>query len=99
MFTVTLGFEGSGNDSTRKPLGYAYSVMPSTEVSFCTPGGRLCDSSGAATSRRVKIGIRALVCMVSPGLWRLYIPAHSGRNAATPCNLPRYTLRTGRFPG
>src|ERR1700682_3209303 len=40
MFTVTLGFDGSGNNSTRRPLGNEYSVMPPTDAFFSTPCGR-----------------------------------------------------------
>src|ERR1022692_4213349 len=35
MLTVSLGLELSGNRRTCSPLGKAYSVMPSTEVTFC----------------------------------------------------------------
>src|SRR5262249_30268062 len=38
-FTVTFGFDESGNSSTRRPFGKSYSVSPSTDGPFCTPGG------------------------------------------------------------
>src|SRR5438552_2911481 len=34
MFTVMVGFEGSGKSSTCRPLGRRYSVMPSTSPIF-----------------------------------------------------------------
>src|SRR5512141_1733245 len=34
MLTVTVGFDGSGKSSTRRPLARRYSVMPSTSVAF-----------------------------------------------------------------
>src|SRR5262245_59706593 len=34
MFTVTVSFDASGNSSTRSPLPRAYSVMPSTLVTW-----------------------------------------------------------------
>src|ERR1051326_1026105 len=40
MLTVIFGLEASGNSSTCRPLGSAYSVMPSTLVTWVTPCGR-----------------------------------------------------------
>src|SRR5689334_13268642 len=34
MLTVTVGLDGSGKRSTRKPFGRRYSVMPSTSATF-----------------------------------------------------------------
>src|SRR5215469_4727089 len=51
MFTVTLGFESSGNSSTRRPLGKAYSVIPSAAVTLRTPSGRVCAQAIAANNR------------------------------------------------
>src|SRR5688572_3341156 len=34
MLTVIVGLDGSGNISTRRPLGRRYSVMPSTSVTL-----------------------------------------------------------------
>ena len=36
-----LGLGGSGNSSTCRPLGKAYSVMPPMEAFFWTPSGRV----------------------------------------------------------
>src|SRR5215469_57950 len=57
MLTVSLGLEGSGNNSTRNPLGKVYSVMPSTEAPFWTPGGNTWENREAATVRAIS-GIR-----------------------------------------
>ncbi len=39
MLTVIVGFDGSGNSSTCRPLASRYSVMPSTEAP-CGNAGR-----------------------------------------------------------
>src|ERR1700687_1248169 len=39
MLTVVLACEASGNSSTRRPLPRRYSVMPSTDGPWLTPGG------------------------------------------------------------
>ena len=38
MFTVVVGFDGSGKSSTRSPLGSEYSVIPSTDATFVSAG-------------------------------------------------------------
>src|SRR6266851_1112455 len=60
MFTVTLGWDASGNSKTCSPLGSEYSVMPSTDVIFCTPAGRVCAGAATAYTRRVR---RANPCL------------------------------------
>src|SRR6516164_9597885 len=50
MLTVNLGFELSGNSRTWRPLGRAYSVIPSTEVTFWTPWGSCWASAAIADS-------------------------------------------------
>src|SRR5436853_153143 len=40
MLTVIVGFDGSGKSTTRRPFASRYSVIPSTEVTRSTPGGR-----------------------------------------------------------
>src|ERR1035441_3610275 len=52
MLTVTLGLEESGKRRTRSPLGRAYSVMPSTAVTFRTPWGRVWERAVKAKIRR-----------------------------------------------
>src|ERR1035438_5347762 len=52
MLTVTLGLEESGKRRTWRPLGRAYSVMPSTAVILRTPGGRVWESAVKAKIRR-----------------------------------------------
>src|SRR5450755_598612 len=47
-FTVVVGFEPSGNVSTCRPFGSAYSVMPSTVVTRARPGGRRTAALSAA---------------------------------------------------
>src|SRR6185436_2532444 len=41
MFTVTVGFEGSGKSRNLSPFARRYSVMPSTAVTRVTPAGRV----------------------------------------------------------
>src|SRR5262247_1315243 len=45
MFTVIVGLVGSGNSSTLRPFGMRYSVIPSTETTFCAR------AAGAAAGR------------------------------------------------
>src|ERR1035437_2905975 len=52
MLTVTLGLEESGKRRTWRPLGRAYSVMPSTAVTFRTPWGRVWESAVNVRIRR-----------------------------------------------
>src|ERR1035438_354725 len=52
MLTVTLGLEESGKRRTWRPLGRAYSVMPSTAVIFRTPWGRVWERAVKAKIRR-----------------------------------------------
>src|SRR5712671_2242314 len=40
MLTVVLACDASGKSRTRKPLPRPYSVMPSTDGPWVTPGGR-----------------------------------------------------------
>src|SRR5438445_8962883 len=54
VFTVVVGLESSGANSTRSPLPSAYSVMPSTLVTFVTPagsGGSAAKAAGANATR------------------------------------------------
>src|SRR5438045_1424797 len=48
MFTVIVGFEGSGKSRTLKPFARRYSVMPSTDVTFVTPAGNAEAAEGGA---------------------------------------------------
>src|SRR5436190_6583817 len=48
MFTVIVGFEGSGKSRTLKPFARRYSVMPSTDVTFVTPAGSAEAAEGGA---------------------------------------------------
>src|SRR2546422_66663 len=52
MFTVTVGFEGSGKRRMRIPFARRYSVMPSTEVTRSTPCGNAAGVCAAQAGRR-----------------------------------------------
>ena len=52
MLTVTFGFDGSGKSRTRRPLGYAYSVMPPRLALCWTPRGRVCENAGLAERKK-----------------------------------------------
>ena len=67
MLTVSLGFERSGKSRTWSPLGNAYSVMPSMDVSFWTPSGKLCGAAGSAQ-------IRATATNASRRFRRIVVP-------------------------
>src|SRR5258706_15484884 len=70
MFTVMVGFEGSGKSSTLRPLARRYSVMPSTVVTRVTPVGADCPMAGGGTPRaiaRARQVSRDLRFMVSKG--------------------------------
>src|SRR5215831_13777366 len=68
MLMVTLGLAASGNNSTRKPLGNAYSVTPPSEAFFCTPAGSVCAVTSPAPRQSVasidNCGIRLIVLSV-----------------------------------
>src|ERR1044071_6105559 len=57
MFTVTVGFELSGNSSTFKPLSSRYSVMPSTEVTLVW--ARACGPTPTTAAHRMTHNARA----------------------------------------
>src|SRR5690606_9226608 len=59
MFTVTVGLDGSGKSSTRRPLGRLYSVMPST-VAPLTARGR----GRAAVAARICAQLRLVMAPV-----------------------------------
>src|ERR1017187_6543557 len=65
MFTVTLGLEVSGNNSTCSPFGYAYSVMPSTDVTFCTPDGKVWQYVAAPSRRAAAMIVNRGICRIS----------------------------------
>ena len=48
MLTVMVGFDGSGNSSTRRPFASRYSVMPSTEVTRSGAGAAIGAGGGGA---------------------------------------------------
>src|SRR5689334_23255044 len=50
--TVTLGRDGSGKSSTRRPLSRRYSVIPSTEVTFVGAAARA-GAGGARAARAI----------------------------------------------
>src|SRR5437868_638385 len=52
MLTVVLACDASGNNSTLRPLARSYSVMPSTDGPWLTPGGRAaCALQHSATKK------------------------------------------------
>src|SRR5438105_10819904 len=57
MFTVTVGFDGSGKSSTLRPLGKRYSVMPSAVVTFTGLPATLVPGIGAGTRRCSALGL------------------------------------------
>src|SRR5260221_8141059 len=77
MFTVTLGFDGSGNSSTRSPLVKVYSVMPSTEAPFWTPAGG-CENAEIARDTAMA---NSLMRMVPLCFWIIAAACYSGGHA------------------
>src|SRR5258708_33157440 len=73
MLTVMVGFDGSGNSSTLRPLARRYSVMPSTVVTRVTPAGNWAPAfagvtagaggaaSATARAKQVSRGLRFMV--------------------------------------
>src|SRR5277367_1760267 len=62
MLTVTFGLEGSGNKSTRRPLGKSYSVIPPTVAFFSTPCGSVC---AKAETARIVASRNVFICKIT----------------------------------
>src|SRR6478735_6659148 len=66
MFTVIVGFDGSGKSSTLRPLGRRYSVIPSTVVTFTGLPATLVPGSCGGTRRCSALGFGVTLAM---GAW------------------------------
>src|SRR5687768_18548302 len=81
MFTVTVGFDASGNSRTRMPLGSEYSVIPSTDAT-CVAFGAAC---AARWPGRAWLGrVCALTVVAADRSVRARMPTRASRRGREP---------------
>src|ERR1700674_590124 len=62
MLTVVLACDASGNSSTRRPLARPYSVMPSTDGPWLTPGGSAACALQPKARKKTAANTRLIEC-------------------------------------
>src|ERR1700687_922395 len=62
MLTVVLACDASGNSSTLRPLARPYSVMPSTDGPWLTPGGSAACALQHNATKKTAANTRRIEC-------------------------------------